>query len=158
MANFNWQKLAASVLFTVGIGSLGGIFTISEIPGWYAGLQKPSFNPPNWVFGPVWSTLYLMMGISLYLVWKKPRSVMRNVALLLFMIQFLLNFFWSILFFNQHLIGAALLEIVLMWLFILLTIVWFARLSKTAAWLLVPYLCWVSFATVLTAAIWKLNH
>ncbi|MEA3427011.1 MAG: TspO/MBR family protein [Bacteroidota bacterium] len=158
MANFNWQKLAASVLFTVGIGSLGGIFTISEIPGWYAGLQKPSFNPPNWVFGPVWSTLYLMMGISLYLVWKKPRSVMRNVALLLFMIQFVLNFFWSILFFNQHLIGAALLEIVLMWLFILLTIVWFARLSKTAAWLLVPYLCWVSFATVLTAAIWKLNH
>lgn len=158
MANFNWQKLAASVLFTVGIGSLGGIFTISEIPGWYAGLQKPSFNPPNWVFGPVWSTLYLLMGISLYLVWKKPRSVMRNVALLLFMIQFLLNFFWSILFFNQHLIGAALLEIVLMWLFILLTIVWFARLSKKAAWLLVPYLCWVSFATVLTAAIWKLNH
>lgn len=158
MANFNWQKLAASVLFTVGIGSLGGIFTISEIPGWYAGLQKPSFNPPNWVFGPVWSTLYLMMGVSLYLVWKQPRSVVRNVALLLFMVQFVLNFFWSILFFNQHLIGAALLEIVLMWLFILLTIVWFARLSKTAAWLLVPYLCWVSFATVLTAAIWKLNH
>lgn len=158
MANFNWQKLAASVLFTVGIGSLGGIFTISEIPGWYAGLQKPSFNPPNWVFGPVWSTLYLLMGISLYLVWKQQRSVVRNVAITLFLIQFVLNFCWSILFFNQHLIGAALLEIVLMWLFILLTIVWFARLSKTAAWLLVPYLCWVSFATVLTAAIWTLNH
>lgn len=158
MANYNWQKLAASVLFTVGIGSLGGIFTISEIPGWYAGLQKPSFNPPNWVFGPVWSILYLMMGISCYLVWKQSRSVVRNVALTLFVIQFLLNFCWSILFFNQHLIDAALLEIVLMWLFILLTIVWFARLSKPAAWLLVPYLCWVSFATVLTAAIWKLNH
>jgi tryptophan-rich sensory protein len=157
MANFNWVKLLLSVLFTVGIGSLGGIFTISEIPGWYAGLQKPSFNPPNWLFGPVWSMLYLLMGISFYLIWKQPVSTVRNVGLTLFVIQFILNFFWSIIFFNQHLIAAAFLEMVFMWIFILLTIIWFAKLSPTAAWLLVPYLCWVSFATVLTAAIWKLN-
>ncbi|HEY1020075.1 MAG TPA: TspO/MBR family protein [Sediminibacterium sp.] len=157
MANFNWVKLVLSVLFTVGIGSLGGIFTISEIPGWYAGLQKPSFNPPNWLFGPVWSMLYLLMGISFYLIWKQPVSTVRNVGLTLFVIQFILNFFWSIIFFNQHLIAAAFLEMVFMWIFILLTIIWFAKLSPTAAWLLVPYLCWVSFATVLTAAIWKLN-
>ncbi len=157
MANFNWVKLVVSVLFTVGIGSLGGIFTISEIPGWYAGLQKPSFNPPNWLFGPVWTILYLLMGISFYLIWKQPVSTLRNVGLTLFVIQFILNFFWSILFFNQHLIATAFLEMVFMWIFILLTIIWFAKLSPTAAWLLVPYLCWVSFATVLTAAIWKLN-
>lgn len=157
MANFNWVKLVVSVLFTVGIGSLGGLFTISEIPGWYAGLQKPSFNPPNWLFGPVWSLLYLLMGISFYLIWKQPVSTVRNVGLTLFVIQFILNFFWSILFFNQHLIAAALLEMVFMWIFILLTMIWFAKLSPTASWLLLPYLCWVSFATVLTAAIWKLN-
>lgn len=157
MANFNWVKLVVSVLFTVGIGSLGGIFTISEIPGWYAGLQKPSFNPPNWIFGPVWSMLYLLMGISFYLVWKQPVSTVRNVGLTLFVIQFIFNFFWSILFFNQHLIAAALLEMVFLWIFILLTMIWFAKLSPTASWLLLPYLGWVSFATVLTAAIWKLN-
>lgn len=92
MANFNWVKLVLSVLFTVGIGSLGGIFTMSEIRGWYAGLQKPSFNPPNWLFGPVWSMLYLLMGISFYLIWKQPVSAVRNVALTLFVIQFILNF------------------------------------------------------------------
>eukprot|EP01136_Pigoraptor_vietnamica_P020829 Opistho-1_new@70261 len=157
MANFNWVKLVLSVLFTLGIGSLGGLFTMSEIQGWYAGLQKPSFNPPNWLFGPVWSMLYLLMGISFYLIWKQPVSTVRNVGLTLFVIQFILNFFWSILFFNQHMIAAALLEMVFMWIFILLTMIWFAKLSPTAAWLLLPYLCWVSFATLLTAAIWKLN-
>lgn len=157
MANFNWVKLVVSVLFTVGIGSLGGIFTMSEIQGWYAGLQKPSFNPPNWLFGPVWSMLYLLMGISFYLIWKQPVSTIRNVGLILFVIQFSLNFFWSILFFNQHMIAAALLEMVFMWIFILLTMIWFAKLSPTASWLLLPYLAWVSFATILTAAIWKLN-
>lgn len=157
MANYNWVKLVVSVLFTVGIGSLGGLFTMSEIQGWYAALQKPSFNPPNWLFGPVWSMLYLLMGISFYLIWKQPVSTVRNVGLILFVIQFILNFFWSILFFNQHMIAAALLEMVFMWIFILLTMIWFAKLSPTAAWLLLPYLGWVSFATFLTAAIWKLN-
>lgn len=151
------QKLIISLIATIGIGSLGGIFTIAEIPTWYAGLNKPSFNPPNWLFGPVWTSLYTMMGIAFYLVWKQPETEIRKKAIQLFIIQFVLNFFWSIIFFSLHSIGAALIEIIVMWIFILLAIIQFSKLSKPAAWLLVPYIAWVSFATLLTASIWKLN-
>lgn len=151
------QKLIISLIATIGIGSLGGIFTIAEIPTWYAGLNKPSFNPPNWLFGPVWTSLYTMMGIAIYLVWKQPETEIRKKAIQLFIVQFVLNFFWSIIFFSLHSIGAALIEIIVMWIFILLTIIQFSKLSKPAAWLLVPYIAWVSFATLLTASIWKLN-
>ena len=151
------QKLIISIVATVGIGSLGGIFTIAEIPNWYAGLNKPSFNPPIWLFGPVWTSLYTMMGVSFYLIWKQPKTETRKKAIQLFVIQFVLNFFWSIIFFSLHAIGAATIEIIVMWIFILLTIIQFSKLSKTAAWLLVPYIAWVSFATVLTASVWKLN-
>ena len=157
MANSDIVKLVSSLLFTVGLGSLGGIFTISEIPNWYAGLQKPSFNPPNWIFGPVWTLLYILMGISVYLIWKQPDSNIRNTALLLFVVQFILNFCWSIIFFKLHQTGWALVEIIAMWMFIFLTILWFGKLSSTASWLVVPYISWVSFATLLNAAIWKLN-
>ncbi len=157
MANSNIVKLIVSIVLTVGLGSLGGIFTISEIPVWYAGLQKPSFNPPNWLFGPVWTLLYLLMGISVYLIWKQPASSVRNTALTFFVIQFVLNFCWSILFFNQHQLGWALVEIIVMWVAILVTIIWFGKLSSVAAWLLVPYILWVSFASLLNGAIWKLN-
>ena len=98
MANSNLYKLIISLIVTVGLGSLGGIFTISEIPHWYAGLQKPSFNPPNWIFGPVWTLLYILMGISFYLVWKQDPSSERNTGLILFAVQFLLNFCWSMTF------------------------------------------------------------
>lgn len=157
MANSNIVKLIVSIVLTVGLGSLGGIFTISEIPVWYAGLQKPSFNPPNWLFGPVWTLLYLLMGISVYVIWKQPASSTRNTALTFFMIQFILNFCWSIIFFNQHQLGWALVEIIIMWVAILVTIIWFGKLSSVAAWLLVPYILWVSFASLLNGAIWKLN-
>jgi tryptophan-rich sensory protein len=158
MGNSNSFKLVISILVTVGVGSLGGIFTISEIPNWYAGLHKPSFNPPNWLFGPVWTLLYLLMGIAFYLVWKQKDSPERNIGLILFALQFLLNFFWSIIFFKLHQLGWALVEIIAMWLFIFLTIIWFGKISATASWLLVPYISWVSFATILNAAIWRLNH
>ena len=151
------MKLFVALLITVGIGSLGGLFTYPEILNWYAGLQKPSFQPPNWLFGPVWTLLYILMGISLYLVWKQPVSALRNKALTIFTIQFVLNFCWSIIFFNQHQIGLALIEIIVMWICILITIFQFGKLSSIAAWLLVPYISWVSFATILNAAIWKLN-
>ena len=151
------QKLIISLIATIGIGSLGGIFTIAEIPNWYAGLNKPSFNPPNWLFGPVWTSLYTMMGVAFYLIWKQAETATRKKAILLFIIQFVLNFFWSIIFFSLHSIGAALIEIIVMWIFILLTIIQFSKLSKPAAWLLVPYIAWVSFASLLTASIWKLN-
>ena len=158
MAKSNTLKLIISILFTVGLGSLGGIFTVNEIPNWYAGLQKPDFNPPNWLFGPVWTLLYTLMGISFYLVWKHPASSKRNRAILFFIIQFILNFFWSIIFFKEHALGWALVEIIAMWIFILLTILNFGKLSPLAAWLLVPYISWVSFATLLNGAIWYLNQ
>lgn len=157
MANSDIVKLVGSLIFTVGLGSLGGIFTISEIPNWYAGLQKPSFNPPDWIFGPVWTLLYVLMGISVYLIWKQPESDIRNTAITLFVVQFILNFCWSIIFFKLHHTGWALVEIIAMWGFIFLTILWFGKSSSLAAWLLVPYISWVSFATLLNAAIWKLN-
>ena len=154
----NTIKLLLSILITVGIGSSGGFFTIAEIPVWYASLVKPSFNPPNWLFGPVWTTLYTLMGISLYLVWKQPATRARNIAIGIFAIQFTLNFFWSLLFFKQHQIGWALAEIILMWLFIVLTIFHFWKQSKMASFLLWPYLCWVSFATMLNASLYLLNR
>lgn len=153
----SFMKLIVAVILTVGIGSLGGIFTATEVNTWYAGIQKPSFNPPSWVFAPVWTLLYLLMGVSVYLVWKQPLSTARRAATGVFIVQFVFNFLWSFIFFKLHLIGWALAEIIVMWVLILITIGQFARLSRTAAWLLVPYLAWVSFATVLTAAIYRLN-
>jgi len=150
-------KLVTAIAFTVGLGAVGGLVTAPEIPLWYAGLNKPSFNPPNWLFGPVWTTLYLLMGISFYLVWKQPVSAERNKALYLFMIQFILNCCWSFIFFGMHETGWALIEMIILWLFILATIFSFATFSKTAAWLLVPYIAWVSFAMLLNGAIWRLN-
>lgn len=151
------QKLVISVFATVGLGSLGGVFTITEIQGWYAGLNKPSFNPPNWIFGPMWTFLYILMGISFYLIWKLPVSIDRSKAIRLFVIQFAFNFCWSILFFSLHQTGWAFIEIILMWIFILLTILQFRKLSMVAAILLIPYLLWVSFASILNASIWVLN-
>lgn len=151
------QKLVISIIGTVGLGSLGGVFTIAEIQGWYAGLNKPSFNPPNWIFGPMWTFLYFLMGISFYLVWKLPSSIERSKAIRLFVIQFVFNFFWSIIFFSLHQTGWAFAEILLMWVFILLTILQFRKLSTAAAVLLIPYLLWVSFASLLNASIWLLN-
>lgn len=151
------QKLILSLISTVGLGSLGGIFTIAEIPTWYAGLNKPSFNPPNWIFGPMWTTLYVLMGISFYLIWKSPVSLSRNKAMRIFVIQFILNFCWSIIFFSLHEIGWAFVEILAMWVFILLTIIQFRKISTLAAALLIPYLLWVSFASILNGSIWQLN-
>lgn len=150
-------KLVTAIVLTVVLGAVGGLVTAAEIPAWYAGLNKPSFNPPNWLFGPVWTMLYLLMGISCFLIWKLPVTAQRNKALGLFIIQFVLNFCWSFIFFGMHELGWALIEMGVLWIAILLTIIHFAKLSKTAAWLLVPYIAWVSFAFILNAAIWKLN-
>lgn len=150
-------KLSAALLFTVGFGSLGAVFTVAEIGTWYATLNKPSFNPPNYLFGPVWTILYILMGISFYLVWKKPTSPVRTAGVLFFLVQFILNFCWSIIFFKLHKMGLAFAEIMVMWIFILFTINEFRKLNKIAAWLLVPYILWVSFAAVLNFSLWKLN-
>jgi tryptophan-rich sensory protein len=157
MGKFNIFKLLASLALTVGLGGASGFFTAKEINNWFVTLTKPSFNPPNYLFGPVWSLLYFLMGISLYLIWQQPPTSQRKQAITLFLIQFALNVSWSFIFFNQHQILWALVDIIALWLFILLTIFSFAKLSKTAAWLLVPYICWVSFAALLNAAFWMLN-
>ncbi len=153
----NTIKLIISIALTVGLGLLGGIFTATEIETWFVQLNKPSWNPPNWLFAPVWTTLYLLMGIAFYMIWKSPASSTKRAAIVIFIIQFILNFAWSYIFFNQHKIGLAFADIILLWLCIFITIVVFSRINKTAAWLLVPYICWVSFASILNYAIWQMN-
>lgn len=135
-------------------GVIGSVFTISAIPTWYAGLVKPDVRPPNWVFGPVWTTLYALMGIAGYLVWSKRRGQ----ALRIFGVQLVLNATWSIIFFGLQSPGWALVNIVALWLAIVGTIKEFYRVSKPAAYLLVPYLVWVSFASYLNYSIWVLNR
>ena len=151
-------KLVLSLAISVIVGLSGGFFSVSEIPGWYVHLSKPSWNPPNWIFAPVWTSLFVLNGISLFLVWKNSAPArLKKIAIALFSIQLVLNFFWSFFFFHQHAMGWALVEIVILWIFILLTIFAFGKISNLAAWLLVPYICWVSFAVVLNYSIWKLN-
>jgi benzodiazapine receptor len=156
--NNNIIKLIIAVAIPLAVGATSGFFTVSGVNSWYQTINKPSWNPPALIFGPVWTTLYIMMGIALYLVWKPNiNDALKRIAISLFAVQLILNFFWSFIFFNQRQIGWALAEIIVMWVFILLTIFAFARVNKTAAWLLVPYISWVSFATILNYTIWKLN-
>lgn len=150
--------LLAWVGVCVLVGGVSGALTAHAIPTWYAGLVKPSFNPPNWVFGPVWTTLYILMGVAAWIVWLQPHSATRQIALGCFVTQLALNFFWSLIFFRWHMLGGALVEILLLWLAILATLLFFWQVRTLAGALLLPYLAWVSFASVLNAAIWKLNR
>jgi benzodiazapine receptor len=155
----NWAKLLVSVVACQLAGALGAIFTSSAIPSWYAGLRKPSFTPPNWLFGPAWITLYLLMGIAAYLVWQKglnPTGV--RTALAVFVFQLLLNAAWSPAFFGLRSSLAGAVIILLLWLAILLTIVLFWRVSRPAAILLLPYILWVTYASALNISIYLLNR
>jgi len=154
----NVVKLLLSLGACLSAGAIGSIFNIAAIPTWYVTLNKPFFSPPNWIFAPVWTALFIMMGASLYLVWKEgfgKVDVKKGVHI--FSIQLVLNLLWSAVFFGLKAPLAAFIEIIALWVFIWLTIKQFKKVSKTAAWLLVPYLCWVSFATLLTLSIWVLN-
>jgi len=151
-------KLVVSVLICQGAGVVGSLFTSPAISGWYATIQKPSFNPPNWIFAPVWTLLFLLMGIALYLVWSSGKeSKKKRTAILIFAVQLILNIFWSILFFGLQSPLYAFIEIIIFWLAILLTIITFYKISKPAAYLLLLYLLWVSFAAVLNFSILILN-
>lgn len=155
----NIVKAIIAIAIPLMVGATSGFFTVTGVESWYQTIQKPLWNPPNWIFGPVWTTLYIMMGVALFLVWKEDTSEeLKKIAFTLFAIQLILNFFWSFIFFNQQQPGWALVEIIAMWVFILLTIFAFAQVNKTAAWLLVPYISWVSFATILNYTIWQLNR
>jgi benzodiazapine receptor len=152
------MKLAACILACLAAGWIGSVFTTHSISTWYAGLAKPSFTPPNWVFAPVWTLLYVLMGISLFLVWRKaPASSGTFIGLVLFLIQLGLNVLWSVLFFGLRSQVLGLADILLLWLAILATMLLFFRIDVTAGVLLAPYLLWVSFASALNFAIWRLN-
>ena len=155
----NWVKLVIALIIPQLVAASGAYFTVTGTGSWYQTLDKPSWNPPSWVFGPVWTTLYILMGIAMFLIWKSdaPEKLKRK-ATIFWGVQLVFNFLWSFLFFGQQQIFGALLEIVVLWVLILLTIFAFARVSKLAAWLLVPYISWVSFATILTYTIWDLNR
>lgn len=158
MRKGDWLKLIVAVVGSELAGIIGSIFTVSSIPTWYASLARPEFSPPNWIFAPVWTTLFALMGIAAFLVWRKGlhrKDV--KVALGFFLGQLVLNSLWSIIFFGFQNPGAALIEIIFLWLAILVTIINFAKISKPAAWLLLPYILWVSFAAYLNYAIWTLN-
>lgn len=154
--NINLPKLASSFLVVFFAAFIGSWATFSEIPTWYATLQKPVFNPPNWIFGPVWTILYILMAISFYLVWTKKKKQTKK-GIKYFLVQLGLNSSWSIAFFGLHNSLLALGVIALLWIFIFLTIVEFKKVDTLAASLLVPYILWVSFASVLNAAIVVLN-
>jgi tryptophan-rich sensory protein len=152
------MKFIICLLIPILVGGTAGFFTTSEIPGWYSTIQKPSFNPPNWIFGPVWTTLYILMGIASWFVLKsKVPDAQKQTALILYGVQLILTFFWSFIFFKQHQLGWAFAEILLLWLSIFITIILFSRIHEGAAWLLVPYISWVSFASILNFYIWQLN-
>jgi len=154
------KKLATKIFICSTIclllGLASGYSTVAEIQNWYQYIIKPTWNPPNWLFGPVWTTLYILMGISVALVLHTALTLPKK-ALVLFSTQFVLNLLWSFIFFNQHQIGYAFVEIVCMLFFIVATIISFYRINKTAAYLMLPYLLWVCFATVLNGTIWYLN-
>jgi len=150
-------KLIISILLPLSVGAIAGMFTSQAVPVWYASLNRPSFSPPNWVFGPVWTSLYILLGISFFLIWKKEASKERDLAIKVFSIQMLLNFAWSFLFFYFNLIGAALIEIILLWISIAAMIYLFYKIKPVAAYMNIPYLLWVSFATILNAGYYFLN-
>jgi benzodiazapine receptor len=139
------------------VGAIAGMFTSKAIPEWYASLNQPSFSPPNWVFGPVWTALYILMGISLFFILRLPPDAARRRAIWIYCIQLFLNFCWSFLFFFFKNMGLALVEIILLWITIVLMLLYFYKLKPLSAYLNIPYLLWVSFATALNGAYYLLN-
>ncbi|MDD3285086.1 MAG: tryptophan-rich sensory protein [Patescibacteria group bacterium] len=158
MKKRDYYLLFFSLILSLGAGAAGSIFTSANILSWYDFLNKPFFSPPNWLFAPVWTILYILMGLALFLVWRQGwhRDEVKR-GLKLFLIQLGFNVIWSYFFFGLHEPRLAFLEIIALWLAIAATIISFYRVDKRAAWLLLPYLLWVSFAAFLNYAFWQLN-
>jgi tryptophan-rich sensory protein len=158
MKKANLLKLMIALIIPQIIAIMGSLFTTPEIGTWYVDLVKPSFNPPSWLFAPVWTSLFILMGIAAYLVWRKGLDKKENKsALLIFIFQLSLNLFWSFIFFTLHNPGVAFTEIISLWFAILATIIAFFQISKAAGYLLIPYILWVTFAAFLNYNIWQLN-
>ena len=152
-----WLLLIFWLVLCFAAAGIGGSWTAREIPTWYRTLVRPSIAPPNRVFGPVWTLLYALMAVAAWRVSLAPSSSVRTTALALFLGQLALNFVWSLIFFRWHQIGWAFAEVLALWAAILFCVLVFTRISSTAAWLMAPYLAWVTFASILNAAFWKLN-
>lgn len=146
-----------SVAIPFAAGAIGSIATIPNIPTWYAALEKPFFNPPNWIFGPVWTLLYILMGVSLYLVWTAHNKQSKKRAFALFGAQLALNTLWSLVFFGLHWPWLAVVVILALWITIVMTMQTFRRYSQTSFWIFMPYIVWVSFAAVLNISVALLN-
>lgn len=151
-------KIIISIVICFAVGFTSGFVTADAIPNWYADLNRPFFNPPNWLFGPAWTLLYTLMGIAAGIIWNKglDQKIVRT-ALIIFIVQLVLNGLWSLIFFGMKNPFLALVEILLLWGMILLCIIQFGKINKTASWLMVPYILWVTFATALNFCIWQLN-
>jgi len=152
-----YLKLILCILIPLLIGAVSGIATASGVNDWFLTIKKPVFNPPNYLFGPVWTVLYFLMGISFYMVLQTPYLKSKKDAIAIFVIQLFLNFCWSFLFFKYQLIGIAFTEIILIWISIICMIYAFHKINRRAAYLQLPYLLWVSFASILNGTIWWLN-
>jgi tryptophan-rich sensory protein len=153
----NWVALIACLGLCFGVGALGGRWTAPEIGGWYTTLKRPSFAPPNGIFGPVWTLLYALMGTAAWLIWISSTSGARNLALGLFVGQLVLNLAWSWFFFRKHSLGGALLDVFLLWMAVGVTTIAFGQIAPRAGLLMAPYWAWVTFAAVLNAAFLRLN-
>lgn len=152
-------KLIISLLVCLAAGFIGSLATNKSIPTWYAGLKKPSFSPPNAIFGPVWTVLFILMAVAAFLAWRKGiETEPVKLALIIFGAQLILNILWSVFFFGLRMPALAFAEIIVLWIFILATILIFRKASVVAAWLMVPYILWVSFAAVLNYTLWRLNR
>ena len=147
-------KLIVSVGGCLLVGFISGLWTARSVKSWYSRLKKPSFNPPNWLFGPVWTLLYILMGISLYIIWNANGPVL---AIIFFIIQLILNFLWSLLFFSLRKPLVAFIDIILLLAMIILTAIEFYQISSIAAFLFIPYILWVSFASLLNFSVYSLN-
>lgn len=153
------SKTIFCVLLCLSAGGIGSAFTVSAIPEWYATLNKPSFSPPNWLFAPVWTLLYILMGLAAALVWQKGLQNPRvRTSLVIFLIQLILNMVWSVLFFGLRSPLCGLVDILFLWAMILVTIAQFSKISVPAALLLIPYILWVTFASGLNLGIFLLNR
>jgi tryptophan-rich sensory protein len=151
-------KLVVSIAACLAAGAIGSVFTRSAIPIWYAALEKPAFSPPNWLFAPVWTLLYILMGVAAFLAWRKGLANQQvRVSLIIFLIQLVLNALWSVVFFGLKSPLYGFILIVVLWLAILVTILRFYKISRVASVLMWPYLIWVTFASVLNISIWLLN-
>jgi benzodiazapine receptor len=154
----NYFRLLGCIFLCEGIGIVAGVFTAASVRTWYLTLQKPPFNPPSWVFGPTWTVLYLLMGIALYTIWQTAEGIPEaRLAFIMFFVQLVLNALWSFVFFGLRSPLWGFVDIVALWVLILLTIVLFWRISHAAAYLMVPYFFWVTFAGILNFSIWRLN-